>query len=214
MSTTVPGYEWFWDIDVWKDLCELDNITQMKAEFKFILAAYKKKAETCSAYSPKHTLLAHLIGCRNCGKKHPIENVWTSPALGWMDGLCPDCKPKRGIWHNSQYEPIGYDACQVCHNLHLPYAMWGMCMECYQNWQDTFLNEDVIYATAKQLGTSALLLIRPEVAWINYIKDNLPTSYSRKGGNGDRRLVEFKPKLKPEINIKERVLREVIKNVS
>lgn len=205
-SYPVPGYEWFWEIEQWKDLVELGNITAMKQEFRFILQGYKRKQGSYVAHSPKHTLLAHLIGCRSCGAKHQIDTLWTSPADDWLDGFCPKCKPKRGIWHNSQYEPLGYDECVVCHNLHLPYAMWGMCVECYTNWQDLYLSPDLLYATAKELGTTALLLIRPEVQWVSYIKNHLPTSYSSKRISSD--VVEWKPKLKllrADINVKERV---------
>jgi hypothetical protein len=62
-----------------------------------------------------------------------------------------------------------------------------------------------LFETAKELGTTALLLIRPEVQWVGYIKDNLPISYSRKK-TGDT-LVEWKPKglTKHDINVKEKV---------
>ena len=199
-SAPVPGYEWFWEIEHWKDLCEMDTITEVKEEFKFLLRSHKHKQDTYLSHSPKHTLLATLIGCRECGVKHKPDTIWTDPADNWLDGLCPKCKPKRGIWHNSIYEPIGYDACCVCGNMHLPYAMWGMCVECYQHWQDKYLDVEVLFEAAKQLGTTALLLIRPEVQWVGYIKDNLPVSYSRKRGTtGD--LVEWKPKLPNLLNI-------------
>lgn len=205
-SYAVPGYEWFWEIEQWKDLVELGNITAMKKEFQFILQAYKHKQDTYLAHSPKHTLLATLIGCRQCKVKHKPENnnIWTSPAENWLDGYCPKCKPKRGIWHNSIYEPVGYDECQVCHNLHMPYAMWGMCAECYQNWQDTFLNRELLYDMAKVYGTTALLLIRPEMQWVGYIKESLPVSLStRKTGDV---LSEWRPKLgKPIIDIRKEV---------
>lgn len=205
-SYPVPGYEWFWDIDIWKELVELGNITAMKQEFKFILQSHKRKSEPYIAHSPKHTLLAHLIGCRGCGKKHPIESIWTSPAEGWLDGFCPDCKTQRGIWHNSQYEPVGYNQCCDCHNLHLPYAMWGLCVECYQNWQDSYLDPDKLYDLARSIGTIAVLLIRPETQWVSYIREQLPTSFSKK--TGPTEIVEWKPRIamtRKEINVKERV---------
>lgn len=205
-STLVPGYEWFWTLDQWKDLCELNSISEMKREFAFILQGYKHRQDSSLSHSPKHTLMAHLIGCRQCGVRHPIDTVWTSPADGWLDGYCPNCKPRRGIWHNSPYEPIGYNDCAVCHNLHLPYAMWGFCVECYQHWQDRYLDPERLFATAKAIGTTALLLIRPEVQWVSYIKDNLPTSYSRKRASDE--LVEWKPRTaagRHEINVKSLV---------
>lgn len=204
-STTVPGYEWFWEIEQWKDLTELGNITAMKREFQFILQAYKHKQDTYLAHSPKHTLLATLIGCRNCRTKHNPENIWTEPADNWLDGYCPKCKPKRGIWHNSIYEPVGYDECVVCHNLHMPYAMWGMCVECYQNWQDTFLNRELLYELSKKYGTTALLLIRPEIQWVGYIKESLPISLSSRK-RGEIELTDWKPKPdKVVINIRKEV---------
>lgn len=203
-SRPVPGYEWFWEIEQWKDLCELASITEVKREFAFLLQAYKHKQDTYLAHSPKHTLLAHLIGCRQCKTHHKIDTIWTSPADNWLDGYCPNCKPKRGVWHNSQYEPIGYNACVECGNMHLPYAMWGMCVECYQHWQDKFLDPDKLFNTARDIGTTALLLVRPEIQWVSYIKDNLPVSYSRK--RQDVEIVEWKPKSAPNgINVRNLV---------
>lgn len=202
-SRPVPGYEWFWDLEQWKDLCDMGHITAAKKEFTFLLQGYKHKQDTYMAHSPKHTLLATLIGCRQCKIKFEPKTIWTDPADLWLDGYCPACKPKRGIWHNSVYEPIGYDHCTVCGDMHLPYAMWGMCVECYQHWQDEYLEPALLFETAKRLGTTALLLIRPEVQWVSYIKENLPVSYSRRRPPGT--VCEWKPKVAPDFDIKGRV---------
>lgn len=211
-SYAVPGYEWFWELEQWKDLVELGNITAMKNEFRFILQAYKRKTDTYESHSPKRTLLAHLMGCTMCGTKLELNtSIWDTTAEGWMDGVCPSCVPHRGIWHNSQYEPVGYNECYHCLNLHLPYAMWGICVECYSHWQDRYLNPDILFSTAKELGTLALLLIRPDHAWVNYVRNNLPTAYSKT--NKDPVLTEWKPKLtQKKINIRERVCSIVNEN--
>jgi len=92
--------------------------------------------------------------------------------------------------------------------------MWGFCVECYQNWQDQYLDSNLLFDTAKMLGTTALLLIRPEVQWVGYIKDNLPVSYCRKRSS-DSDLVEWKPKLQPKIaiNVRAEVHKQVNKTV-
>lgn len=177
-SGIVEGYEWFWDIECWKDMTLLENLTLFKQEFRTMLAARKQAAgKTGNPHSPKRTLLAATIGCTQCDRRLNTDNVWLTRTDNWMDGVCPQCSPPRGSWHQSDCEPMGYPHCMVCRETYMPYAMWGMCEICYRNWQDQFLDPDTLYEAAKRFGTTALLLVRPEIEWISYIRQNLPTSY-------------------------------------
>lgn len=203
-SYAPPGYEWLWEMESWKDLIDSNNWTEFEIRLKQLLKVTKQRGMYV-AHSPKKTLLATIIGCRHCGQTLSSNNIWTDPAEGWKDGYCSQCRPPRGSWHISKYEPIGFDECASCGKSDGEYAMWGMCIECYHNWQDSYLDPEILFETAKQYGTYALLLIRPQIQWLNYIRDNLPTCFTKKV---DSELVPWRPSIK--IDIKEIIARHIV----
>ena len=195
-----PGYEWFWEIEFWKDLCEVDHFQEFKENFAIILTAKKSKIHYGTSYSPKHTLMAVELGCNVCGKVHEADSLWADPAIGWMNGLCPDCRPIRGTWYVSKYEPHGYNECVRCATTAVPHALWGLCEGCYVEWQDSYLNPKRIWELAQKYGTTATLLIRPEVEWVRWVRKNLPPYYTH---HMDYELTYEKPTVYPKVVIKD-----------
>jgi hypothetical protein len=131
--------------------------------------------------------------------------VWSGELDGWGDGLCGDCLPRFPLGETwSIYEagntPLqSYSKCQHCLTSDLPYAVWGMCEGCYQDWQDKFIEPDNLYDFVEEYGPLAALLIRSSAEWINYMKETLSHKYCWNAGNKsfphDAELVPFKPKL-------------------
>ena len=202
-SERVPGYEWFWDIEVRKDLAELNSLNVMKNEFRFMLSSQRKRVFTSEVlgHSPKRTLLAHVLGCNSCGTFLEMENPWATSSIGWKDGLCPECEGSRGRWFNSSYEPIGYDECVMCNSIHAPYAIWGMCVDCYSQWQEQYTCYDILLNTARTYGPLTLLLVSHDIAWLRYLREVLPKQFFK-----GHTLIPWAPKApKPKINIRERV---------
>ena len=160
-SAKVPGYEWFWDVEEWKPLAKLHNIAAMKKDFHFLLQARVHTKVEDVGHSPKKALFASLIGCTKCGVQKFTSNVWTQPANDWDDGTCPNCTPE-------------YTECTRCGSETAPYAMWGMCVDCYVELLDSFMDYDVLTHVTKQYGLLATLLLSVDSTWPAYIRGMLP----------------------------------------
>jgi hypothetical protein len=179
-SKRVEGFEWFWDIQTWKEICIYNTSNEFLVELKKLLVnKIIVRQAVVDTFSPKKTFLASVIGCRQCGVQYETDSIWTNPAEGWKDGCCPQCRTPKTInpWHRSLHESISYNECTMCGGTHSEYAMWGMCETCYLAWQDSYLDLKILFDTYLKYGAYACLLIRPQPQWIAYMYYNMPTIY-------------------------------------
>lgn len=101
--------------------------------------------------SPKKMLLAREIGCLKCGRKLSCtqDEIWTGPEIPFHEGLCDDCYPEPGIWSTTCSDSPAEkpsDCCLKCGFSDQPYALWGMCTSCYEDWQSIHLLETLVGA--------------------------------------------------------------------
>ena len=185
-SSAPPGFEWLWELEEWKDLVH-DTYSQFRVDFKYFLSnQVQPHIPDYPEHSIKKTLMATLIGCNNCGQCHHPDtgNIWSHPAVGWLDGICPECSARPTLstrpaldWHSSAYEPVAYTECVRCktNSPDIPYALWGMCDNCYATWQQAYLDQGVIYELSKTYGTTAVLVLNQNKYWVRHIRKCLPS---------------------------------------
>lgn len=120
------------------------------------------RSTPCDWTSPKKMLLARELGCLKCGKKLKCtyEDIWVGPEIPFQDGLCDECSfPASDEAWNVHPEPFhaphkNIPHCLMCNSTY-PYALWGMCINCYYEWLDK---------QPSHLETAELLLVHASTA--------------------------------------------------
>lgn len=161
--------------------------------------------------SPKKVLLAIERGCSHCGVRVETDFLWSEELEDWEDGLCPECAQHfrtRQSWSSAVLDAKGlrqmlrtvptvhYERCQYCQKDDFNYAIWGMCEECYIEWQDSYLDVTRLWDLASRHGSLAALLIRPSIDWLNYIRGLLPIKtkqHMTNAWNGDLKELTLRP---------------------
>ena len=193
-------------------------------EERYLSKVYNKKEKKLSEIedswlSPKTILLASAIGCTDCGEKLAIssEELWYGENNHWADGLCPECKHKYPLefeWSlpiklRTNSPNVSYNVCQFCRRDTYDYAIWGLCEECYLEWQDSYIDPTKLYSFVDEYGALAALLIRPNIMWINYLKQTLEHKYcyspAKRSFPENAELIPFTLEDGKPINIKELV---------
>lgn len=109
--------------------------------------------------TPKARLLSATLGCVACKTKLDISSIWLD-STPYVDGLCPSCKILYSTAEDYSLIPVAhqevfYPKCTCCGTTKIPYAIWGLCEDCYLNWQETI----DYFALEEQFGLLAGLLI-------------------------------------------------------
>lgn len=177
----------------------VDSIAQLRTEYRNSL-----KPKLSDPYepwtSPKKVLLAAEIGCTICKHKHDVKWLWSDDLSDWSDGTCPSCKSsglwsvdhsKGPRWYRRTNTMSSYDQCTVCNHTTADYALWGMCHDCYANWQMSYYDRPE--QLAFHYGALATLLVWPSIEWVKHLRTKLPSSYIRRSMGAVSHLEEFIP---------------------
>lgn len=207
MMNAIPDVEFEelrrWDQDEpWLPLAaSTTTMSQFKQEYKKSLRPALSLPYTPWT-TPKKTLLAAEIGCTMCSTRHKVKWLWSDDLSDWGDGVCPQCT-SEGLWSTAQLSAHGprwyrratpratYDKCTVCKSSFTDYALWGMCHECYANWQTSYYDRPEFLAF--KYGALACLLVWPSNEWVKHLRSRLPGNYVRKT-NHTSNLEEFIPR--------------------
>lgn len=184
----------------------VESLSRLKAEYKRSM-----RPELSAPYipwtSPKKVLLAAEVGCVVCKKHHEPDWLWSDDLSAWGDGTCPDCH-SEGIWSNARIHDRGprwyrrtigttsYDHCAICGRASSDYAVWGMCHDCYANWQASYYDRPE--QLALNYGALSCLLVWPSNEWVKHLRARLPSSYIRKTTALSGELGEFVPRVRKE----------------
>lgn len=206
LERAVDGKTWEeirrWPLDTdWSPLAaSVDSLAQLKLEYRRSL-----KPRLSDPYvpwtSPKKVLLAAELGCMICKHKHTVEWLWSDDLSGWSDGTCPSCKSsglwsidhsKGPRWYRRTNTMSSYDRCAMCNSTEHEYALWGMCHECYANWQLSYYDRPE--QLAFHYGALATLLVWPSAEWVKHLRQRLPSSYIRRSMGPAAYLEEFIPR--------------------
>lgn len=217
LERAVEGKSWEeiqrWPEDTdWAPLAaSVESLSQLKVEYRRSF-----RPELSPPYqawtTPKKVLLAAEIGCTICHVRHVPEWLWSDDLSDWGDGTCPDCQSEgswsaerihdRGPrWYRRTVPVTGYDKCVVCSSSSADYALWGMCHECYADWQASYYDRPE--QLALNYGALSTLLVWPSTEWVKHLRQVLPSSYIRKTTSLSGEVSEFVPRVPRERKVKQ-----------
>ena len=150
--------------------------------------------------TPKARLLAATIGCVACKNMHSPINFWTDQT-DYIDGLCPACQPHHLIPANYSVVPLSgntgiyHHCCRVCNTSKIPYALWGMCENCYTQWQESI----DYFQIEKSFGLLAALLINTNYNQPTYLANIFKSRYFKPKNLLDKPNIELIPVTKARV---------------